>query len=221
MKKLLLILMSFVLWACNPKNKGIDRADYDLYQESQFANGFALIKDNYGKLLDPKHNEYEYSTGILNAAVMFGEMDLQNIKKQVIARMNNASALADDEGIWRPLYDAVRNSHGHEYVMLDAWVYWMIFNPQVDSRKVNNQRPDLLTDVAILTAMSRVIVPYWHSKIMSCMRKNLSSDEIYTASLKWTEVGAECQRKYVKIVEDMATEIYPKLKSMPQYDIKN
>lgn len=220
MKKLLLILMSFALWACNSENKGVDIAEYDLYQESQFANGFALIKDNYGKILDPRHDKYEYSAGILNAAVMFGEMDLQNIKKQVIARMNDTSALADEEGVWRPLYDAVRNSHGHEYDMLDAWVYWMIFNPQVDSRKVNNQRPDEITDIAILTAMSRMQVGYWHSKITSCMRKNLPADDIYTADLKWTEVGTKCQHKYVKIVEDMATEIYPKLKIMPQYDNK-
>ena len=47
----------FLLWACDNQIKGFDNTSYDLYKESQFANGFALIKDQYGKRLDPHHNE--------------------------------------------------------------------------------------------------------------------------------------------------------------------
>lgn len=53
----ILLPILFLLWACNDQIKGFDDTNYDLYKESQFANGFALIKDQYGKRLDPHHNE--------------------------------------------------------------------------------------------------------------------------------------------------------------------
>ena len=86
--------------------------------------------------------------------------------------MDNPDNKNDEEGCWRPLYDGVRQSHGHGYNMIDAWVYWFIFNPQVDYSVIGGPKTDGLTDVAIVTAMSRADAAYWHEKTMSCLKNS-------------------------------------------------
>lgn len=211
---LLVALLS--LSACNSHIEGFDNTPYDLYNESQFANGFALIKDNYGKRLDPNHNEQNYADGIMHASVMFGEMDLLDIKKKVIARADNPDLEKDEEGIWRPLYDGVRQSHGHRYDPLYGWVYWLIFNPQADKSKIGSNN-DPLTDISITTAMSRADVSYWHNKIYACMTETIPSGEQVSYQTSWMSATEKCQKEYTDAIEKIAAEIYPKLKDLPQY----
>lgn len=206
----------FLLWACDNQIKGFDSTSYDLYKESQFANGFALIKDQYGKRLDP--NEKNYADGIMNASIMFGEMDLLKIKKQVIAQMDNPDK-NDEEGIWRPLYDGVRQSHGHGYNMIDAWVYWFIFDPQVDYSVIGAPKTDSLTNIAVVTAMSRANVAYWHKKTIACLKSKMTPQEIQTLHESWPDRTKECMQEYTSIINNMAAQIYPKLKTLPQYKL--
>lgn len=205
-----------VLAACKPQNVSFESTAYDLYKESQFANGFALIKDDYGKRMEPDYDGHDYAEGIMNSSVMFGEMDLSEIKKQVIARMDEPEAEKDEEGIWRPLYDGVRKSHGHPYNRLTGWVYWLIFNPQADKSKIGAS-DDPLIDIAITTAMSRANVPYWHSKILACMSEKIPASEQTTYQVSWVDATHECQKEYVNAIEKIAAEIYPQLKTLPQY----
>lgn len=207
----------FLLWACNDQIKGFDDTDYDLYKESQFANGFALIKDQYGKRLNSHYNEKNYADGIMNASVMFGEMNLLEIKKQVIAQMDNPDNKNDEEGCWRPLYDGVRQSHGNGYNMIDAWVYWFIFDPQVDYSVIGGPKTDGLTDVAIVTAMSRADAAYWHEKTMSCLKNKMTPQEMQTLHESWPDKIKECMQEYTNIINNMAAKIYLKLKALPQY----
>ena len=85
-----LISVFVLLLAGKSYAEGFDNTEYDLYKETQFANGFALIKDSYGKRLSPQHDEKNYADGIMHASVLFGEMDLLNIKKQVIEKMDDS-----------------------------------------------------------------------------------------------------------------------------------
>lgn len=209
----------FLLWACDNQIQGFDSTSYDLYKESQFANGFALIKDQYGKRLDPHHDEKNYADGIMNASIMFGEMDLLKIKKQVIAQMDNPDNENDEEGIWRPLYDGVRQSHGHGYNMIDAWVYWFIFDPQVDYSVIGAPKTDGLTGIAIVTAVSRADVAYWHEKTMTCLKNKMTPQEMQTLHESWPDKTKECMQEYTNIISDMAAQIYPKLKTLPQYKL--
>ena len=214
------------LLACKPQTQGVDNTEYDLYKESQFANGFALIKDDYGKRLNPKHDELNYVDGIMNASVMFGEMDLLSIKKQVIAKMDasDSEIQKDEEGIWRPLYDGVRHSHGHGYRMLDAVAYWLIFNPQVD-RKLWDGNADYdiaLADIAVVTAVSRMDIPYWHQKITSCTETELVTPEQQSDLQLLIENTQKCMKDYDKTIQNIVKKIYPKIKALPEYiAIKN
>lgn len=216
---LFFLIILFALSACKPQIKDFDNTAYDLYQESQFANGFALIKDQYGKRLDPNHDEHNYPDGIMNASVMFGEMDLLDIKKQVISRMNIPNIEKDDEGIWRPLYDGVRKSHGHGYKKIEGWVYWLIFNPQVDKAKIGPANEPLI-DIAIVTAMSRANVSYWHKKIMDCMKKQIQPEQLEDLHVSWMPATEVCQKEYVDMVSNIAAGIYPKIQELPQYKVK-
>ena len=207
----------FLLLACDNQIKGFDSTYYDLYKESQFANGFALIKDQYGKRLDPHHNEKNYADGIMNASIMFGEMDLLNIKKQAIARMDNLDNKNDEEGIWKPLYDGVRQSHGHGYNMIDAWVYWFVFDPQVDYSVIGASKTESLVGIAILTAVSRANVKYWHGKTIKCLKSKMTTQEMQTMHESWPNKTKECMQEYTNIINNMAAQIYPKLKTLPQY----
>ena len=209
----------FLLWACDNQIKGFDSTSYDLYKESQFANGFALIKDQYGKRLDLQHNEKNYVDGIMNASVMFGEMDLLKIKKQVIAQMDNLDNKNDGERIWKPLYDGVRQSHGHGYNMIDAWVYWFIFDPQVDYSAIGAPKTDGLINIAILTAVSRTDVVYWHKKTIACLKNKMTPEEMQNLHETWPDKTKECMKEYTNIISDMAAKIYPKLKMLPQYQL--
>lgn len=216
-KTFLFILL--LLWACDDRIKGFDSTYYDLYKESQFANGFALIKDQYGKKLDPHHDEKNYADGIMNASVMFGEMDLLEIKKQVISLIDSSDIINNEEGCWRPLYDEVRQSHGHRYDMIDAWVYWFIFNPQVDYSVVGGPKTDGLVDIAIVTAMSRADVAYWHKNIIACLKNKMTPQEMKTLHETWPDKTKECTQEYTNIINDIAAQIYPKLKTLPQYQL--
>ncbi len=216
--KILAILL--LLLSCKPQTKGFDSTAYDLYKESQFANGFALIKDDYGKRMVPHNDQNNYADGITHASVMFGEMDMLNIKKQVIAQMDNPKSASDDEGIWRPLYDGVRQSHGHEYEPLYGWVYWLIFNPQADKSLIGVEN-DPLIDISILTAMSRAKVDYWHNKIFTCMKNKLPQEELAAYKTSWIKVSDECQKEYVEIITQISKEIYLQLKKLPQYKRKD
>ena len=209
----------FLLWACNDQIKGFDSTYYDLYKESQFANGFALIKDQYGKRLDLHHDEKNYADGIMNASVMFGEMDLLKIKKQVISQMDSPDTNNNKEGYWKPLYDGVRQSHGHGYNMIDAWVYWSIFNPQVDYSVIGAPKTDGLTGVAIVTAISRADVTYWHKRIITCLKNKMAPQEMQILHETWSDKTRECMQEYTNIINDMAAQIYPKLKALPQYKL--
>ena len=211
-----LIVSLFLLVACKPQVEGFDNTSYDLYKESQFANEFALIKDDYGKSLDSRHDEKNYIDGIMKASVMFGEMDLSAIKKQVIARMDNPDIENDEEGIWRPLYDGIRRSHGHAYHLIDAWVYWFIFNPQIDKTQMET-KGDSLINIAVTTAMSRANVAYWHKKTIACIKTKMTLQEMQTLHETWPDKTKECMRDYINIINDMASEIYQKLKILPQY----
>ena len=197
-------------------SSGFEKGSYDLFKESQFGNGFAMIKDSYGKRLNPKQDEPNYIDGIMAASVMFGEMDLLSIKKQVIDRMDNPEAEKDEEGIWRPLYDAVRKTHGHEYDMIDAWVYWFIFNPQLDNLTTETS-PDHVRDVSILTAVSRADVKYWHQKTMSCLKGKMALEEMQDLNKKWIDATQECLHEYNQEVGKIAAEIYPRLKALSQH----
>ena len=216
MNRKFLIVCLFFLVACKPQIEGFDNTSYDLYKESQFANGFALIKDNYGKRLDPQDDEKNYIDGIMNASVMFGEMDLLAIKKQVIARMDNPDIEHDEEGIWRPLYDGVRRSHGHAYRLIDAWVYWFIFNPQIDKTQIE-KKGDFLINIAITTAMSRADVAYWHKKTIACLTTKMTRQEMQSLHETWPDKTKECMQDYNTIINDMAVKAYQKLKTLPQY----
>ena len=213
------VILTVLLLACKPQIKDFDNTTYDLYLESQFANGFALIKDNYGKRLDPHYNGHNYADGIMNASVMFGEMDLLSIKDKVIARMKmpETDILQNEEGIWRPLYDGVRQSHGHRYDKLSGWVYWIIFNPQVDYERIGADKSDGLTGIAILTAVSRAKVSYWHNQILTCMQKQLTPEQAADLHESWMDAIRICQKEYADKISGMAAEIYPKLKELPQY----
>lgn len=219
MRKQILLIALITLLSCKPQINGADNTVYDLYQESQFANGFALIKDDYGKRLDPNYDGHNYADGIMNASVMFGEMDLLSIKQQVIDRMkmNEADILQDEEGIWRPLYDGVRQSHGHGYDRLSGWVYWLIFNPQVDYERIGADKSDGLTGIAILTAVSRMKVPYWHNQILTCMQKQLTPEQAEDLNEAWMDATEVCQKEYADLISNMAAEIYPRLKLLTQY----
>ena len=205
------LIALFAILIYRPSNTGFDNTPYDLYKESQFANGFAVIKDRYGKQLNPNPNEENYIDGIMAASVMFGEMDLLNIKKQVINQMDIPDVDKDKEGIWRPLYDAVRKTRAHEYDFIDAWIYWFIFNPQIEGAS----QTDRLTDMAILTAVSRADVKYWHDKTMSCLKTKLTAGEMNELDKKWIGATEECMHEYNKKIGELADKIYPKLKSLP------
>ena len=219
MKYKTLFSVLFLLCACNNQIKGFDNTYYDLYKESQFANGFALIKDQYGKKLDPYHDEKNYADGIMNASVMFGKMDLLKIKRQIIAQMDNLDNKNDEEGIWKPLYDGVRQSHGHGYSMIDAWVYWFIFDPQVNYSVVGESETDGLINIAILTAMSRADVAYWHKRTIACLKNKMTPEEMQNLHETWPDKTKECMKEYTNIISDMAAKIYPKLKTLPQYQL--
>jgi hypothetical protein len=215
----ILLPILFLLWACNDQIKGFDDTNYDLYKESQFANGFALIKDQYGKILNPYNDEQNYADGIMNASVMFGEMDLLKIKKQVISQMDS-SDINNEDGCWKPLYDEVRQSHGHRYNMIDAWIYWFIFNPQVDYSVVGGSKTDGLIKMAIVTAMSRADVAYWHKKTIACLNNNMTLQEMQTFHETWPVKTKECMQEYTSTISDIAAQIYTKLKTLPQYKPK-
>lgn len=215
--KQILMIALVALLSCKPQTDGVDSTVYDLYQESQFANGFALIKNNYGKRLAAKQNEDNYADGIMHASVMFGEMDLLSIKRQVIVRMNEPKNTQDKEGIWRPLYDGIRNAHGHAYNKIDGWVYWIIFNPPVDYAQINVDKSDDLASIAVLTAVSRMNVPYWHNKISSCMKEQLLPAQSDDFNKSWISATDVCLTEYIDLISNMTAGIYPRLKLMPQY----
>ena len=216
-----LISVFVLLLAGKSYAEGFDNTEYDLYKETQFANGFALIKDSYGKRLSPQHDEKNYADGIMHASVLFGEMDLLNIKKQVIEKMDDSDIKKDEEGIWRPLYDGVRKSHGHQYDALYGWVYWLIFNPQADYSVIGAPQTDYLVNMAILTAISCADVPYWHNKIFACMTQKLPPEQQTTYQTSWISATDECQAEYATHISKMSADIYQKLKVLPQYQKDN
>ena len=138
------------------------------------------------------------------------------LQGQVLAKMDEIDVEKDEEGFWRPLYDGVRKTRAHEYDSLYGWVYWLIFNPQVNKAKIT-QNVDSMVDMAIVTAMSRADVQYWHKKIFACMQEKLSSVDRKTYNPAWMKASDACQREYVSIVEKIATDIYPKFMLIPQY----
>ena len=219
-KNIFAISAVILLLACSSKQEGVDYTVYDLYQESQFANGFALIKDNYGKRLDPNHNAENYFEGIIHASVMFGEMDLLEIKKQVIAKMV-AQKQDEKESVWAPLYDEIKQTHGHVYDMLYGLVYYTVFNPQVEYGQFASVQDDPLAVLASLTATSRMNPQYWHNKIEACVRSALPEDEQKEIQASWFDALKDCQKEYTAIIGKMAAEIYPKLQEMPQYRKNN
>ncbi|MBQ8481971.1 MAG: hypothetical protein IJ532_05505 [Alphaproteobacteria bacterium] len=214
-----LLAVLFLLWACNDQIKGFDSTYYDLYKESQFANGFALIKDQYGKRLNSYYDEKNYADGIMKASVMFGEMDLLKIKKQVISLMDSSDITNNEEGCWKPLYDEVRKSYGHRYNMIDAWVYWFIFNPQVNYSVVGDSKTGALTDIAIVTAISRADVAYWHRKTVACLKNKMTPQEMQTLHKTWSDKTKECMQEYTGTISNIAAQIYTKLKTLPQYQL--
>ncbi len=205
------LIALFAILIYRPSNTGFDNTPYDLYKESQFAYGFTVIKDRYGKQLNP--NEDNYIDGIMAASVMFGEMDLLDIKKQVINQMDIPDIEKNKEGVWRPLYDAVRKTRSHEYDFIDAWIYWFIFNPQIEGAA----QTDRVTDLAILTAVSRADVKYWHDKTISCLKIKLTAEKMNELDKKWIRATEECMYEYNNKIGKLANKIYPKLKSLPQY----
>lgn len=168
--------------------------------------------------MDPYHDEKNYINGIMNASVMFGKMDLLKIKKQVISLMDS-SDINDEEGCWKPLYDGVRQSHGHGYNMIDAWVYWFIFNPQVDYSVIEEPKTDGLIKMAIVTAMSRADVAYWHKKTIACLKNKMTHQEMQTLHETWPDKTKECMQEYTSIISDIAAQIYTELKALPQYQL--
>ena len=205
------LIVLFGLWMYNTHDKGFDNTVYDLYKESQFANGFTVIKDQYGKQLNPNPNEENYMDGVMAASVMFGEMDLLDIKKQVINQMDIPDIDKNKEGIWHPLYDVVRKTRAHEYDFIDAWIYWFIFNPQIKGVSQTDQ----LTDIAILTAVSRADVKYWRDKTMSCLKTKLTAKEMSELNKKWIGATEECMHEYNNKIGELAEKIYTKLKLLP------
>ena len=72
---------------------------------------------------------YIYNLSILNWRMMcMIDIECFGIKKGYYKiGIEDPDNKNDEEGCWRPLYDGVRQSHGHGYNMIDAWVYWFIF----------------------------------------------------------------------------------------------
>ena len=74
-----------------------------------------------------------------------------------------------------------------------------------------------VTDVAIVTAMSRADAAYWHEKTMSCLKNKMTPQEMQTLHESWPDKIKECMQEYTNIINNMAAKIYLKLKALPQY----
>ena len=222
-RQILITAVLFLMLACKPVRNGFDSTAYDLYKESQFANGFTLIKDNYSKMLNSEHEgeaddeEVSSSEGIMRASLMFGRADLLNIKKQIIAQMDNPEAGDGENGIWAPLFAGVEDVEDGNIEWIDAWVYWFLFAPQIDYSAVGADENRDLSGMAVMTAVSRADLPYWREKVVKCVKSKLSAGELEVIGPVWLDVTKECQADYLDKISKMSAEIYAQLKALPQY----
>lgn len=221
-RQILITTVLFLMLACRPFKSGFDNTAYDLYKESQYANGFALIKDNFSRMLNPEQEVDEEvdansSEGIMRASLMFGKADLLGIKKQIIANMDNPESDDGEQGVWAPLFGRVEDVPDGSFEWIDAWVYWFMFAPQIDYSAVGADENRNLAGMAVMTAVSRADLNYWHEKVMKCIKQKLSAKDLEVVQPVWLDVTKECQVEYLDKISKMSAEIYSQLKALPQY----
>lgn len=194
-------VVSVLLLACQTSfaNGHKDLNEYDVTDESNYVIFMYDLKNS----LIQQFAGNDESDGELGASLVLGNLDLVNIKKEMITNMqkegyNSQNRMLDvekSERIVRPFIKAVENFlstiKGKE--TSEAFIHLYMQTPEFYGRQWEGKYPKAMLYNAESIAISRFDNRYWFNQISKCYRKNASGDNS-------ADTIAECAQEYSQLV---------------------
>lgn len=165
-----------------------DSAVYDIKDEALYAVILYDLKNSSVKLFG-EDNEAE---GDFRTALIFGYLDLMQLKKQTIDLIKEGNfSLFEDKPLQdictittRPIEQALEkkieelHNEGKGLNYIDALIYYYIFNTKFSNTMASNEKFKALMHNAESIAISRLNHHYWHQKIYDCYQNNYQENKL-------------------------------------------
>ena len=194
--------------------EGKDQTKYDILDESYFSVLFYDTRNSMAEQLGGR----DTAEGEFNTALILGNLNLVEIKKQVIEnlvkhkislfRTSKPYDINEMEEITEPLSEAInnyiKNFKGHKK-MEDAMIYFYMLNPDIYR---NLEYPKAISYNAASIAISRFDIQYWAKRIKECFEIEYKANDSNSRVL----VIQECAKGYQKAVEQEVEIVLQQLK---------
>ena len=172
---------------------------YDITDESNYAIFMYDLKNS----LVQQFGQGNEADGEIKAALVIGNLDLFDIKNQMILNMQkeHLTFLVGNlnsekfEQITKPFMQAVNDfvPTDENIELSDAFIYMYMQTPEFYGKPWINDYPKRIIHNAESVAISRFDNKYWFDKIKTCYNKNTSKGDMMDAI-------AECSQEYQQVV---------------------
>ena len=225
MKRYLFLLISLLLiglTACGKDEEttekplervGMDISVYQIEDEIVYTNILNSTQQYIEKHVSKDNN----ISGSLRMSTIYGNIDLLNLKQEVINRFNNAGYKNDTDRtlyISEPIFKAVGSMQPRHKDYIDALIFHRMFNPQVSQNDNSGVAPEIAA-LGLKIAVTRVDVPYWFKVIRKCVDEKIDTSKIISAKdtpESTYDIINACADHYTKIIEAETADIYTNIK---------
>ena len=186
-----------------------DLNEYDVTDESNYA---VFMYDLKKSLI----RQFGETDGELRASFILGNLDLVNIKKEMIANMqkegynaqNSVLDVEKSERIIQPFIKAIDNFlptiKGME--LSEAFIHLYMQTPEFYGQEWGEDYPKAMLHNAESIAISRFNNKYWSNRISECYSKNASGDDI-------VDTIVECAQEYKQVVTEETGKVLEQLQA--------
>lgn len=186
-----------------------DLNEYDVTDESNYAIFMYDLKNSLIR-------QFGETDGELRASFILGNLDLVNIKKEMIANMqkegynaqNSVLDVEKSERIIQPFIKAIDNFlptiKGME--LSEAFIHLYMQTPEFYGQEWEEDYPKAMLHNAESIAISRFNNKYWSNRISECYSKNASGDDI-------VDTIVECAQEYKQVVTEETGKVLEQLQA--------
>lgn len=193
-------------------NDGKDLNEYDVTDESNYATFMYDLKNS----LIEQFGVNDKFEGLLKASYLLGDLDLINIKKEMITNMqkegysfrNRALDVEKSERIIQPFAKAVENFLSTENHMeqTEAFIHVYMQIGELYGEQWENEYPKAMLYNAECIAISRFNLKYWSNQILECYRKDTSGNNVVN---KVEKCAQEYRQLVTKETEKVLQQLQP------------
>lgn len=210
MKKIFgVVILLLLLCQASFADERKDLNEYDVTDESNYVIFMYDLKNSLIR-------RFGENDGELRASLILGNLDLVNIKKEMIANMqkegynarNRVLDVEKSEHIIQPFIKAINDFlptiKGME--LSEAFIHLYMQTPEFYGQQWKKDYPKAILHNAESIAISRFNNKYWFNQISECYLKNASGDNI-------VDTIAECAQEYQQVVTEETGKVLQQLQA--------